>query len=1102
MANRYWVGGAGTWDGANTTNWSASSGGSGGASVPGPNDDVFFDSASGTGICSIDASGARNAKTLTATGSIVLKRFNGSGSQVVIYGSTLSISATNLPSNPTSAEKLDFYVYANVALTINIAGSATSEIYGITIAYQASGVAVTLGSSLWAEHEVHVIGFGNSLCSFNGAGYGININSSTIGSPADVVFNNSTWNLEVINLSSISIRKAGLTTSGPIALTSTIVFTPTAPALTLIDQVGLGDIVLNLGGRTYPSLTLSWPAGGSGTPKYPTLDGGNTFGNVTITCDRSGGNPGLLLTASTTTTITGTLTLRGTSAAGTLSPVYIGVTSGVCTINCNGTSSANAVSVQNLTFGGTASPLVVNNGNNFGTNTNVSFVTSRYWVGGGGTWDTTSTTHWALSSVGTGGASVPSSTINVFFTSSSGTGTVGISSSAVALDVTAVSSPVTLSFGSVLTILGNLTILDTTCVLLTTTVFDFQAVSPKTINVNVVQPSWRFTVTSTTWTVVNSLVQFNSGAGIRLTASSTGTTCRLVGLAGQKRTLQFTGTPISSDNAFVWLGLANGGGAVENLELKFQGVDITASKRLVTCISGSTIHLVSCGVTVSGTISHSHQGQMMYIGNPSTVLDFVTFTAQAINSQYRLDLNGMGSPLNVTNLTVTPSADNFIFSTGGLLPTGTVNIQGTHRSTARVIWVNRYDTAPSAATFTLVNASFMGVKPTVAWSGTSLEDLGFNSNITFTTPVTRTASVSGLWTSEATWGSNSMPLAQDGVVINTGVNVTGSRVGPNVSTSAAAFSSLTLNTSCTLAGDMYWYGRNAKTIPANVATSSANFYFSDTLTATTGAYNLTIESDVGSLVFGYYWILRDSNPGTNYPQGLTVTVSTGGVTTRSIGGGGVSVYDQSPTRFSVVLPNCRVYNLSNYAATGTYSASISANSGITVSSGYIISQSSIATISITNLTLGNGGGTSNSTITDNGGLLSFTNLTIAKLGTLTFSGTATSAFQLGNVSKSLSGAASLVFKSGRQYNCTGWTVGGSPGNVITIGSTSTTPHTLNYTGASRVDVDYLSLSQSTATPSNTWYAGTNSTAGTGVTGWVLNSYASTQGRGLFFGSNF
>lgn len=63
MADRYWVGGAGTWSAANTANWSATDGGTGGASVPGAADDVFItpssDNGSGTGY-RILLSGALN----------------------------------------------------------------------------------------------------------------------------------------------------------------------------------------------------------------------------------------------------------------------------------------------------------------------------------------------------------------------------------------------------------------------------------------------------------------------------------------------------------------------------------------------------------------------------------------------------------------------------------------------------------------------------------------------------------------------------------------------------------------------------------------------------------------------------------------------------------------------------------------------------------------------------------------------------------------------------------------------------------------------------------------------------------------------------------
>jgi hypothetical protein len=42
MADRYWVGGSGTWNSTDTTHWSTTNGGSGGASAPTSVDNVFF----------------------------------------------------------------------------------------------------------------------------------------------------------------------------------------------------------------------------------------------------------------------------------------------------------------------------------------------------------------------------------------------------------------------------------------------------------------------------------------------------------------------------------------------------------------------------------------------------------------------------------------------------------------------------------------------------------------------------------------------------------------------------------------------------------------------------------------------------------------------------------------------------------------------------------------------------------------------------------------------------------------------------------------------------------------------------------------------------
>jgi hypothetical protein len=66
MADRYWVNGAGTWVSGGTTKWSASSGGSTGASVPTASDNVFIDTGSGSpGIITI--SGAQDCNNLNIT---------------------------------------------------------------------------------------------------------------------------------------------------------------------------------------------------------------------------------------------------------------------------------------------------------------------------------------------------------------------------------------------------------------------------------------------------------------------------------------------------------------------------------------------------------------------------------------------------------------------------------------------------------------------------------------------------------------------------------------------------------------------------------------------------------------------------------------------------------------------------------------------------------------------------------------------------------------------------------------------------------------------------------------------------------------------------
>lgn len=101
MANRYWVGGSGTWDSSTTTNWSASSGGAGGASAPVTGDAAIFDagSDSGTGFTVTLGTGAI-CNTLSISSLDFTMTLAGSAN-LTVSGTAATFPATNFTSTHT-----------------------------------------------------------------------------------------------------------------------------------------------------------------------------------------------------------------------------------------------------------------------------------------------------------------------------------------------------------------------------------------------------------------------------------------------------------------------------------------------------------------------------------------------------------------------------------------------------------------------------------------------------------------------------------------------------------------------------------------------------------------------------------------------------------------------------------------------------------------------------------------------------------------------------------------------------------------------------------------------------------------------------------------
>jgi hypothetical protein len=83
------------------------------------------------------------------------------------------------------------------------------------------------------------------------------------------------------------------------------------------------------------------------------------------------------------------------------------------------------------------------------------------------------------------------------------------------------------------------------------------------------------------------------------------------------------------------------------------------------------------------------------------------------------------------------------------------------------------------------------------------------------------------------------------------------------------------------------------------------------------------------------------------------------------------------------------------------------------------------------------------------------------------------------------------FTAGTTQNIGKFTAVGTAIAPITISSATAATHTLNFTGAGKVSCDYLNLSYSIATPSNTWYAGSHSTDSGNNTGWLFRTLPKT-----------
>lgn len=90
------------------------------------------------------------------------------------------------------------------------------------------------------------------------------------------------------------------------------------------------------------------------------------------------------------------------------------------------------------------------------------------------------------------------------------------------------------------------------------------------------------------------------------------------------------------------------------------------------------------------------------------------------------------------------------------------------------------------------------------------------------------------------------------------------------------------------------------------------------------------------------------------------------------------------------------------------------------------------------------------------------------------------------------------FTAGTSTTVTTFTVTGTAGNLMTIGSITAATHSLVKAGGGTISSDYLSISYSTATPATTWYAWTHSTDWWNNSGWSFTSLFSAANASFLF----
>jgi hypothetical protein len=341
MADRYWRGGTGAWSATNTANWSTTSGGAGGASVPTAADNVFFDANSNTGTANFTV--------------------------------TMSVSPRVCNDITISTDGTMTLAGSNIGLTVH--GSLTFPATLFTRSY--SGVTTFAATSTGKTITTNGKTFGDNVV-FDGVGGGWTLNGAISLSSFSLIVTNGTFNTGGYNITAGSLSSANSNTRTINLSTSTIALNSLnavtfSPSTNLTLNAGSSQInssvsapVFEGGGLTFGGVSFTNSAKSS-----IVITGANTFSNLSITGRSTIGITKVTFNANQT--ISGTFTVTNSTASAYRTMFASDVIGTQRTLTVNTLASMRDVDFRDIVAAGASASWSGTRFGNCGGNSNINF---------------------------------------------------------------------------------------------------------------------------------------------------------------------------------------------------------------------------------------------------------------------------------------------------------------------------------------------------------------------------------------------------------------------------------------------------------------------------------------------------------------------------------------------------------------------------------------------------------------------------------------------------------------------------------------------------------------------------------------------------------